>query len=583
MGTEMTRRRRSVVRLGLLALVGAWVVMPSTARAQGAVTVAPVELRAQVPAEFLPVVSGVLRGLDGAATASNVDLRVSATREAREQFVGGQTDMIVSGVPFSAAELADLGKAGRDVIEAPVQAVGLQLFGFVPPIANFPSACIADESCTPDQNEPLGGPYRFTPLTVARIMLSSESIWNSKDFLDNNLPAPGRELFPPPGTARALVRNDPDAFNLYLEQYIALTEPQFRIDQLKRTPQADPAAAPSEAWPQTATPSRLGMDNVVSQVREGLDPASSQFNLGGVLTGAGTFQIRDAFDVDAAKPDVDRVPIYRVQLRNSNNEWLEATPESITAAVAAGRGTPLTGAIGDPVPGAYPISWVNKVYAPSTGLTAEQADLVANIIRYQVTRGRAAAAGFTDGQITDAMVTQALAAANRIVTSNCAAAKGTVYSSDDGAPYAPDGALSGIGSMKLCRGAPLPTTTQPAAATQQAVPDSGFAAGGTSSASSSDLATSDAGLSTLSPTADVSGSELSPSDSASAAGSGTGAAGKAPRAGAVVPTRAVAQRGMPLPIPGRTLSPLDRAVTLALGAVTFVVLRSLYQRRAGLL
>jgi hypothetical protein len=36
---------------------------------------------------------------------------------------------------------------------------------------------------------------------------------------------------------------------------------------------------------------------------------------------------------------------------------------------------------------------------------------------------------------------------------------------------------------------------------------------------------------------------------------------------------------MPLPIPGESLPPLDRAVTLGLGALTFVGLWTLYERR----
>jgi hypothetical protein len=317
------------------------------------------------------------------------------------------------------------------------------------------------------------------------------------------------------------------------------------------------------------------MDNVVSTIASGLDPASSEVPLGGVIAAAATGAAAEAVALNEAKPPSERVPLFRAKVRNAAGEWLSPTPQSITAAVALDGGAPLAAST-NPAKGAYPIAWVNRAYVPASGLTADEANAAASFIRLQVTAGQTRAAGLGDGRLTPAMVSEALAAADRIVESNCASAKGTVSTSADGTPWVPSGVLTGS-PVKLCTGPATPEPTVPIDAGSGSEFDTEFDAG--FSELGFDTGSSDvpAGFDELA--AEVAGEQLDagasvggPVDAAAssgAAGSSSGATGTA------------VSRRMPLPIPGQTLPPLDRAVTLGLGALFAMVVWKLYERRTG--
>ena len=263
--------------------------------------------------------------------------------------------------------------------------------------------------------------------------------------------------------------------------------------------------------------------------------------------------------------------MFRASIRNAAGEWLEATPASITAAVAAGNGMALTGAA-TAVPGAYPITWVNTLYAPATGLSADQANGIATLIRWQVGVGQDRSAELGDGRITAPMVATSLAAADKIVESNCPGAKGTVYSSADGGPFAPPGGLGVTGPVKLCDG---PDEAAAADPDPELTP---------SAEAFADLDTTDFGDTSFDDTAGF--SELTPEVASEvagldASGAAAGTAGASGSAADPATSRVSATGRMPYPIPGLSLSPLDRMVTLCIGAGMFVVLRSLYQRRGS--
>ena len=571
------RARRSL-RLGLLAVAAVWVVLPSPARAADQpAQPATVSIKGQLPAESTDVADAAAFALDGASTKTQIDYVVAATADARQSFVDGSSDYVISGVPFTAAQQQALEASGRGLIEAPIQATALQFFGFVPPLSIFPNKCLDPESdCSQSDRSSYTGPMRFTSGVLADLYYERSNVWTLPDLADNlDFDHANQFLFPPLYGPKPLVRSDSDATNYYVDAYLAAVAPDVR--QATFAPVDDPAApapAPSESWPSYVTPSRQGMDNEVSQIREGLDPSASTISFGGTVTAVAPSYVREAVLLNAAKPEALRVPLFAAQVRNSAGEWVDPTPTAITTAVAAGEGTPLTGAVGAPVPGAYPITWVNKLYAPASGLTADQANGIATFIRWQVGAGRAEAAGLADGQITPAMVATALKAADRIVESNCPGAKGTVYTSADGGPFAPKGGLGVNGPFKLCDGPwePSPASTDESAAADPGTPsdevpyDSSYAVDPGYSELSPEVASESTGSNALDAAAG--------SGSGGSAGAGGGASGSAPDA-----VRASVQRRMPYPVPGLSLSPLDRAVTLCLGAGAFVALRSLYERR----
>src|SRR5262249_58856798 len=101
---------------------------------------------------------------------------------------------------------------------------------------------------------------------------------------------------------------------------------------------------------------------------------------------------------------------------------------------------------------AHPTLWLNYLYVKSPGLTAAKTEAMATVIRYLATDGQGAAAPWNEGTLSQPLVTQALQAANRVIQSDCPAAGGTIFQSNDPGPDAPN--LSGIhaiGAMLHCQ------------------------------------------------------------------------------------------------------------------------------------
>lgn len=579
------RRRVVVARALLLAVATIWVALPQSARAQDATTRSAVELDAQISGEANAMISATVGRLEGADVDLSMQTILTDTADARASFVAGDADLIVSGVGFDDQQLSDLEKSDRGVISAPVQATALAAFGYIPAaipgdaypstdawLRAWPTRCEeldedGESPCSLADISAFTGPFRLTPAAVGQMIFSGRSVFASDEFKANQDPGAlaGRTLISPNDIPRAIVRSGADASNLYLERYIEATQPADWRAWMAQTPGQTAVTKPAETWPVDSQTSRRSMDDVLSLIREGLSGSDSVLNFSGAFAFVPPGKVAESFFLNAARPNAEQIPLYTAQLRNGAGEWVLATPGSITAAVAAGNGAPLTGAT-TPVPGAYPLTWVNRLYAPASGLTADQANAVATIIRSQVSTGRAQAAQLGDGQITDQMVTEALAAADQIVVSNCDSAGGEVVTSKDGSPYAPAGAITGVSSMKLCD----PPATRDGKSAEVATGGSGDDVGSADFGSSYDGLSTDAGdtpLETITESGDV-------------AGGGSGGGGATAGAGGESVEAAAISRRMPMPVPTLSLSPLDRVVTLALGALAFVVLRNLATKRA---
>jgi hypothetical protein len=569
----------------MLAIAAVWVALPQPARAQGS-DAASVDLDVQISGEANSMLSATVGRLEGADVDVSMQTILADTADARASFVSGDTDMIVSGVGFAPQELSDLQKSGRGVISAPVQATALAVFGYIPaPISGdryptsdawlraWPLRCEelnedGESPCSLADISAFTGPFRLTPSAVGQMVFSGRSVFASAEFKDNQDPAAlaGRTIISPNDIPRAIVRSGADASNYYLERYIEATQPDAWRVWMAQTPGQTAETKPAETWPVDSQTSRRSMDDVLSLIREGLSGSDGVLNFSGAFAFVPPGKVAESAFINAARPKAEQIPLYTAQLRNGAGEWVSASPAAITAAVSAGQGAPLTGAT-TPVPGAYPLSWVNRLYAPASGLTAGQANAIATIIRSQVTVGRTQAAQVGDGQIPDEMVAEALTAANQIVESNCTSAGGRVVTSKDGAPYAPAGAITGVSSMKLC---------DPPESEGEGSPDL-----------SSDAGVGDLGASDLGSYGDYgsySDAGYTPLDTITESGAvgssgGTGSSGGA--AGAAEETEVAAiSRKMPMELPTLSLSPLDRVVTLGLGALTFVLLRNLATKRA---
>jgi len=583
------RQPRVLLKAAVILVLGTWVVLPNFARAQlPADDLAAVSVAGVVPAESQQILNAAARALTKASFPTSPDLQIGGSLDNRQAFVEGVGDMVVSGVPFTAEESAQLAKSGREVVQAPLNAVGLGLMGFVAPLTTFPVGCEEADNCV-ENIKLYDGPIRFTPSVVASWLFEQGSAWRSPEFRDTlNLGA--NEFFQPPiYPPRPLVRTDPDSSNMYLEDYVARTQPEVRRKALTGFPGASPDQPVTETWPFSTTSSRLGMDNAVSQVREGLDPSSTVLSFGGTITAGSVALVKESFELNLERPKGERIPLFRVQLRNAAGEWVLPTTKSISVAVAAGEGIPNTGAVGSAVPGAYPITWVNSLYAPTKGLGPAKANAIAALIRWQVSVGQKATEleGQGDGQLTPKMIERSLAAADSVVRSNCAQVKGVVAESTDAGGTAPPGGFPGLGKVSFCKNAtlPVPTTIAPPVAPN----------GGTEEVAETpiselvDVSSSDEVidlppdpevLAESSLSGEISGDVSSIETTFDGATSPTdsGVTGSSSGGGNFGSGAVATQQSMPLPVPGQSLPPLDRAMTLGVGALAYLGIRNLKKR-----
>src|SRR5262249_22571454 len=146
------------------------------------------------------------------------------------------------------------------------------------------------------------------------------------------------------------------------------------------------------------------------------------------------------------------------QMQNANGDWVAPTPDAIDKAVDAGGETPLY-ALTNKVPGAYPLVWGDRLYAPAHGLSVAQTEALATLIRHLATTGQEKAEPVGEGRLSAALVTTALKAADQLVLSNCQGPDRKVELNFDPGPLAPASAtaMQGIGAMAHC--VPVETAT----------------------------------------------------------------------------------------------------------------------------
>jgi hypothetical protein len=488
---------------------------------------------------------------DLADAESPIDLQYTphGTVLARQDFIAGNADYILSAMPFSAAESAKV-PGGGGVIAAPVQVSSMTALLQRPVPDGFVSldiVCDPDDPNTPDPaacvvRTPYTAPVKVPNSNLAAMVLHYPGTtsppltsWNSPSVLK----AMGVDNFttPPLAGPAPVLRSDQDEFNYFLQKYVATAAPSVWAG-LKASDTRIPWEPISERLGRTASASRDGVEQQGQQLAlGGGDPASgtiSQFTAGvlGMVPASAKGGIEDAFP----KAKVEFMPV-----QNANGDWVTPTPDSISKAVASGGETPLY-ALTNKVPGAYPLAWVDYLYAPAKGLSREKAEAIASVIRYLATAGQKAAEPVGEGKLSSDLTQKALAAANTLIESNCA---GKVIENTEAGPYAPDlPELKSIGTVKHC-------TTEPKEAPPTTIP------AGSGSFTATDFST---GAATT-----TGGATDAPTASSS---SGTGGDGDGSRS----ISAALTATKLPLPLPS-SLARLDRLATILLGAGLFLLLR----------
>lgn len=521
---------------------------------------------------------------DLSSSSSPITLRYTdhGTVLGRQDFLAGVDDFVLTATPFTADELASAKKSVSDFIEAPVQVSSLAMLLSPPTFlgSGFHTQTIR---CDPDDpstwpkdvtdgstqcvvNEPYNGPFKITAHNLAAMLMRDDqpeqgmnvNAWNNPQVLQS-LGVPNLLVAKPQNGPAPVLRSDGDETSYFLQHYLETTAPEIWSAMQKANPQLqfDPITERMALHPYV---SRDGAQEQSHELAShfGGDPLTGDAT-GGTSGVIAALPASSRVDLATAFPNTT---IYTVQIQNANGDWVAPTTDSINKAVDAGGDNPLY-AMTNKVPGAYPLVWVDHLYAPAHGLSQQKTEALATTIRYLVTTGQSAAPGVGEGQLPPSLVQQALAAADHLVASNCTQAGEKIESSSDPGPMAPKrAAMNKIGTMLHC------VATEPATTT-------------TVTESPTGPTGSDLGTETGSDLGDTSSADLSGSSGDSSGGTGANGSGATPggttatgatRGGGTTADAVLTASKLPLPDPV-SVPASDRLATFLLGVGLYFLLR----------
>jgi hypothetical protein len=522
--------------------------------------------------------------LGSAQSPTNLQYIASGTKQGRDDLVAGRSDFAISGTLFRSGtgpgfdneEISQLPhhNPSQDIIAAPVQVTALAFVLALPANTSTPNAppsgfsradqfagAPASPFLTPIAAEPRVPSENLASMVMnvsdpdpnkADTWGSRVSSWDSFDTLNafgirppqcdfNQTTVHCFAGFTPITKPTSVVQSEPDESNYYLADWIRTAAPNT-WNSIKTT------SPPGLVWEDPTTHDLFErMPRVPALSRQGADQAGDQLTIPGGVAG-GTIGLNIAGAVGDLPPSAliaapqgqsSANPLSFIEIPNAHGDFVSPSTATIDAAVNAGNGTPLYALTHD-VKDAYPLTWVNYLYVKAAGLSAAKTEAVATVMRYLATDGQAAAAPWNEGTLSQPLVTQALQAANQVVQSNCPAAGGTVFQSNDPGPDAPN--LSGIhtiGAMLHCQ-APASQSGSAGVGAANAASLPGFSSAVTSPTASA-------------PTATV-GKPTEP-----------------------LPDALLTGR-LPIPLPG---TPFDRIATVLLGGLGYFALRNPIRRMFG--
>jgi hypothetical protein len=544
----------------------------------------------------------------------------------RQVYINGLSNYVISGQPFTASDLSRLQGGASSIIAAPVMASALGFLVMWSPTFTLQRSCAqGDTSCqaTSTYTGQLNVPTTaLTDMLWPSIGGESCGCFTDPGIIAATEPAlpQGRDTAPPTLTTPyeagvrplTLMRADPSETNYATQQFATVATP----GEFAKLPHFHlPITEYLQGEPLSGVATLDGLANELTYVSSTIEqgggasgPAAGFTDRGIVLPAPPSaitgldYTSPPGVPTAAAPPS----PARWIGVQNADGDYVAPSPASIDAAINAGGSTPLY-ALSHPVGGAtpaYPLTYVDDLYAPAQGLSADQAEAMATLIRYLATAGQDAMAAQGDGQLSPPLVAQALAAANQVIASNCTQPDEQVVINSETGRYAPtlgpmDGKTAAQRQAEMQGGAPMLHcvygVTQTAIAPPPPVPSSTpptapGAAGGSQPAAGSAGAPSQ-----VTSTGSATGGALSapPASSASSAPGSSPAAAAAAQNGAsragsrrpilAGPVKTQSQPGhqapgpvtllnLPLPLPGPGTPGLNRLVGFLLGAGAFLLL-----------
>ncbi len=388
----------------------------------------------------------------------------------RDNLLEGRSDVAISGVGFTAAELAaHPDKAGK-IIELPLSIGSTAIIVTEPNVGWVTRVLPTDPSCETDDPDPVlcvardvpfTAPIRIAPEPLSALITGLGISYQQNNLINWNSQAMIAGL----GVDNLIVQlnNQFDSFvnrtegasqNLYLKQYAKQLGPvAYGLREQEY---------PSPLWNdgvETFPPRTLSIFGSTSQqgiIAQPVD-ALSRTVTGSWAGNMGPIPTTQVADFTRNYPNA-RIRV--VQIQNANGDWVAPTRASLDAALAAGASTP-NYATFNPVPGAYPLTFVNHLYTVGGTLDPDEANGLAAAVRYFVTDGQQLVIDDGGTSITAAMRADALAKADQIVVANCTA-EGYEVTTSGPTDFEPDTpGVQALSAMKHCtlKPPPPPTTT----------------------------------------------------------------------------------------------------------------------------
>lgn len=587
------RVTRIPLALAVIATAGVFVTSPA---ADAKSSPKPVEITGSGSWEIAALMTEWAKTTFNSPTPVQLNYLAKGDRDGRIQLSTGIVDFAISGRPLSKDDEEELAKRKLGVISAPISVAGSVFLISGPYPTGLRTITIDPDDPESATFAPYNGPLRMSHELLAQTVIRRTAPggnWADPGFLAALDLPPGTELAVVPTPALSVARSDPGAVNWYLAEYSRKFAPKEWAAALAEAGAV--ADVRSESWPLVTANTRSGSQAVAQLIGSWRDPGSNSTPLGGTIGMVGISSALEQFALQIQKAEIYKAdptkdpptPLWIPQMRNGAGEWVAASSESITTAAEAGAKAGVRAMYGltENVPGAWPFWWTNDILMPTTGLTADQTTALASFVRWAVTAGQSATAVTGDGRLPAVWAQEALAAADKVVKSNCTGPDRKLVEAKDGGPMWPPGAPVPGDSALICvstaSGSPSSTnTTTTGTGSTPRVAGSGVDAIGTSGGSRSPFrrAATGIGAGVIGYDLPVDGNfveEEYPEEGAEiAAAANPGVASAGPEA-AAQPVAA----SMPLKDPDDGRGGLDRLATLLLGGLGFLLARSGLRRR----
>jgi hypothetical protein len=429
------------------------------------------------------------------------------------------------------------------------------LDGWSPPDAN------GDQDSSPVPN-----PFKIPNDVLAQTFLGDKStnMWHVPGLLQLQ-GLPDGWSFDPASPPESIARSDASAMNYYIETFLAGADPAYwatatQLDGVKMS-------LPNEQWPflPGRVASRQGDSAVGDLTASGQSPNLAGPTKGGVLSVvSNSISVAEqAAQVAAKAKNQPYDALYSVAIQNGAGEYVAATPDNMTKAAALGDGQPLYG-LTQSVPGVYPLTFVDNIFVPTSGLSIDKMNAIATLMRYQAIEGQDLSVIVGEGKLPPDLLQQTIAAADTVIKDNCTGTGKVLLTVDGGGPFWPTGDASAPKKSLICS---APATPAP--------PTGGGASGSGSSSGGAGFSDSGSGASVASPTID---STSAPVQTAGVVESASPASDATSGSSTEEATRVVSAK-MPSSLPSDGQFEFDRLVTLLLGGALFLLVRRLWLNR----